>query len=55
MVEMRAYDAKTILYCVMYDAKRMLDEGRKSKDVSAFIKKKLDFLDNPGAGNQVRW
>lgn len=52
---MRTFDAKTILFNTMYDAKRMLDEDKDAKSVSAFIKKKLDFLDNPGTGNQVRW
>jgi hypothetical protein len=54
-MKMRTFDATTILFNTMYDAKRMLDEGKKPKDVCTFIKKKIDFLENPGTGNQVRW
>ena len=51
----RVFDSKTLLYNMMFDAKRMLDENKDPKDVVKYMKKKLQFLEDPTSGNEIRW
>jgi hypothetical protein len=53
--KIRKFDARTILFNTMYDAKRMLDSDVPAKKVASHIKKKIEFLEKPGGGNEIRW
>jgi len=52
---MRCFDAATLLFNITYDARRMLDEGRSTKEVVSYIEKKINFLRRPPPGNKIRW
>lgn len=51
----RRYDAKTILYNMAFDMKRMLDDGQDIKKVAEYVQNKMEFLQNPPVGNKVNW
>jgi hypothetical protein len=33
----------------------MLDDDMKAKDVVKYLKKKIEFLENPVPGNRIEW
>ena len=51
----RVFDSRTLIFNMMYDSKRMLDEGRNPKEVIKYMKKKISFLEEPTSGNEIRW
>jgi hypothetical protein len=44
-----------MLFCILFDAKRMLDENMKPKKVLEYLDKKIDFLKHPPPGNKIDW
>jgi hypothetical protein len=55
VIEIRQFDAVTILYNTFFDAKRMLDGNMRAKKVVEYIEKKINFLKHPPPGNKIRW
>lgn len=55
VIDLRTYDARTLLYNLFYDGKVMLDGGRETKEIAKVVEDKVKFLMKPPAGFKIRW